>query len=378
MNQAENAVLAGIEAFRAGLPVLRPEVVDPLTAAAARALVREGESENTVASYQAGIRYWAAWHQLRFGQPLDVPVSTAAVVQFIVDHVEIRLAPDQPSSFMPAQLDQALVALKVKGKLGPPTLATLLHRISVLSKLHSIREVENPCASAPVRELLKSARKAFARRGIRQDQKDALTADKLRLVLATCDESLKGKRDRALLHFAWSSGGRRRSEAVQASFDNVRRLAPGQFVYTLGVTKTNQSGELRPEDQKPVIGEAGLALEAWLSAARIQSGALFRSLSRGGKVGPALSEAAVREIVKSRCAQAGLGGNYSAHSLRSGFVTEAGRQRVPVGDAMAMSGHHNVGIFMRYYRASELMTSAAANIYASAKPTTSPNEPDEP
>ena len=34
--------------------------------------------------------------------------------------------------------------------------------------------------------------------------------------------------------------------------------------------------------------------------------------------------------------------SYSAHSLRSGFITEAGRQQVPLGDAMAMTGHASV------------------------------------
>jgi hypothetical protein len=34
----------------------------------------------------------------------------------------------------------------------------------------------------------------------------------------------------------------------------------------------------------------------------------------------------VRAIVKRRAALAGLDGDFSAHSLRSGFMTEAGRQ----------------------------------------------------
>jgi hypothetical protein len=40
----------------------------------------------------------------------------------------------------------------------------------------------------------------------------------------------------------------------------------------------------------------------------------------------------VRDIVKKRCALAGLEGDFSAHSLLSGFVTDAGRQRLPLGD----------------------------------------------
>lgn len=42
-------------------------------------------------------------------------------------------------------------------------------------------------------------------------RKEALTRDVLEMLLASCDDSLRGLRDQALLLFAWASGGRRRS-----------------------------------------------------------------------------------------------------------------------------------------------------------------------
>jgi integrase len=47
-------------------------------------------------------------------------------------------------------------------------------------------------------------------------RKRAATREVLEAMLATCDDSLAGVRDRALLHFAWGSGGRRRSEVAAA------------------------------------------------------------------------------------------------------------------------------------------------------------------
>lgn len=41
---------------------------------------------------------------------------------------------------------------------------------------------------------------------------------------------------------------------------------------------------------------------------------------------------------------AGLSGDFSAHSLRSGFVTEAVRQDVPLAEAM--TGHRTVQSLM--------------------------------
>ncbi|SDC43941.1 hypothetical protein SAMN05444679_10370 [Variovorax sp. CF079] len=78
------------------------------------------------------------------------------------------------------------------------------------------QKLANPCADPLVREFLARTRRAYAQRGARPKRQRALTKDPLQLLLATCDESLRGKRDRALLLFAWATGGRRRSEARAA------------------------------------------------------------------------------------------------------------------------------------------------------------------
>ena len=73
-------------------------------------------------------------------------------------------------------------------------------------------------------------------------------------------------------------------------------------------------------------------------------------MRRGGVIGEPLSAAAVRDIVKKRCELAGLGDKFSAHSLRSGFVTEAGRQQVPLGETMALTGHRSTSSVIGYFR----------------------------
>jgi integrase len=59
----------------------------------------------------------------------------------------------------------------------------------------------------------------------------------------------------------------------------------------------------------------------------------------------------VRDIVKERCALAGIEGRFSAHSLRAGFVTEAGKQNMPLPETMAMTGHQSVATVVGYFRA---------------------------
>lgn len=76
-------------------------------------------------------------------------------------------------------------------------------------------------------------------------------AEPLEELLATCDDSLVGQRDRALLLFAWASGGRRRSEVTSATVESLQRITGG-YVYDLARSQTNQSGDDRAENHKPV------------------------------------------------------------------------------------------------------------------------------
>ncbi|TSH98170.1 site-specific integrase [Verticiella sediminum] len=323
-------------------------------------MLREGGSDNTVASYRAAIRYWAAWHELRFGAALELPVSVRAVLQFIADHVQHADAAGLRHD-LPADLDARLVKMGVKRALGPFKLSTVQHRLAVLSEAHESQGQPNPCRDRVVGTLMARARSAYARRGARPARKDALTREPLEAILDTCDDSLIGLRDRALLLFAWASGGRRRSEVVQASFENTRRTPDG-YLFTLVYSKTNREGSVRADTYKPIVGRAAQALDAWLAAAGIRDGALFRRVRRGGVLGGPLSAESVRRIVRTRCELAGLEGDYAAHSLRSGFVTEAGRQGLPLGEVMAMTGHASVSSVVAYHRAGSAVTSRAARL----------------
>lgn len=333
------------------VPTLDLHALPALTEQAVHELLREGESLNTRLSYRSALRYWAAWFQLRYGTAITLPLPVHCVKQFVVDHAE-RLTEQGLRHELPAAIDQALVEAGFKGKTGPMALNTLVHRVAVLSKAHQLRQLSNPCQDEQLKELLSKTRKAYVKRGQVPAKKDALTKDPLLALLQTCDDSLKGLRDRALLLFAWSSGGRRRSEVSAADMKFLKRDGPAAFTYTLLHSKTNQSGRELPENFKPVHGIAGEALQAWLAASGITTGAVFRAVRKGGHLGAPLSPAAVRDIVRQRCVLAGVEGDFSAHSLRSGFVTEALRQSTPLAETMGMTGHRSVATLLGYSRLS--------------------------
>ncbi|WP_077033405.1 tyrosine-type recombinase/integrase [Pelomonas sp. KK5] len=354
------------------VPALDPDAIAPMTADAVNALLAEGESENTVRSYRTALRYWAAWFWLRYGQAIELPVPTAVILQFIVDHLERRTASGLESS-LPVTVDQVLVQNGVKSKLGPLALTTVRHRLSVLSKAHQLKNLDSPVHDPKVRELLTKSRRAYAKRGVQPDKKAALTLEPLQAMLATCDDSLRGVRDRALLLFGWASGGRRRSEVTAATIENTRKVGPRAYSFTLLHSKTNQTGVARSDSEKPVLNEAADALSAWLRRSGIVTGPIFRRIRRGEKVGEPLAAAAVRDIVRERAALAGLPDDFAAHSLRSGFVTEAARQNISLGETMSMTGHTSPATLVGYFRAAESQRSAAARLFSGA---TKPGEPD--
>jgi integrase len=345
------------------LKALSPDVLAPMAQQAIDELLLEGTSANTDASYRAALRYWAAWYALRYHQSMKVPVSPEAVLQFIVDHAR-RTTGSGVRSELPEAIDEALVAGGYKAKTGPMALSTLNHRLSVLSSLHrKTPGLENPCSDPRVRELIARTRRAHAKRGERPRGKAALTLEPLEAMVATCDDTLKGLRDRAVLLVGWASGGRRRSEIVGIHCEDLRRIAEDEYLFELGASKTNQAGIAQADDIKPIVGAAGKALSDWLAASGIVTGPVFRSIDKGGSLRGPLSAAAVRSIVKERGLLAGLAGDFSAHSLRSGFVTEAARQQIPLGETMAMTGHRSVPTVMRYFRAGSVAQSRAAKLF---------------
>lgn len=364
----------------AGVPVLSTDELSPSAMAALRDLLDQGESPNTVRSYRSAMRYWAAWFSLRYGRRLELPLPVTVVLQFIVDHGQRQDDAGRLLHDLPEAVDRALVAAGHKAALGAPTLSTLTHRVSVLSKIHQIQGLPNPCDDGRVRELTARLRRGYARRGTAQPHaKPALTREPLEALLDTCDESLAGLRDRALLLFAFSSGGRRRSEVTAATLENTRPAprSPGlpdepAFIHLLGVSKSNQSGRTRADSHKPVVGQAAWALQAWLDAWRQHNaargrpapeGAIFRRIRKGGTIAEPLTPQAVRSIVQARAALAGLdAAGFSAHSLRSGFVTEAAAQNIPMPETMALTGHRSPSSVIGYFRQGEVLGMKAARL----------------
>jgi hypothetical protein len=52
-------------------------------------------------------------------------------------------------------------------------------------------------------------------------------------------------------------------------------------------------------------------------------------------------------------------------------VTEAGRQNVPIKEAMGLTGHRSLVTFMRYFQTGAILQTRAANLFSSSVASTS-------
>jgi integrase len=322
-----------------------PEAVS----AKARAILDEGTPEATRRAYRGDLAYWEAWARAATGEPLPWPVPTALALAFVAEHV---------AGLEPA-VEASLLAAGVKARPGPHRVATVTRRLAALSAVHRAAGLPSPAEDSRVRTLLSKARRRARDRGETPRKALALHLDRLERLLAVCGDDLRGLRDRALLLFAFASGGRRRSEVAAARIEDLEPVEDG-FLYRLPGSKTDPEGR---GVELPVLGRAGRALAAWLAAGALAEGRIFRSIDRHGNLGTSLTPKAVALILKRRAGAAGLDPDaVSGHSLRSGFVTEAGRQGKPLPDAMALSTHRSVAVAVGYHQAGAVLENSTARL----------------
>lgn len=229
--------------------------------------------------------------------------------------------------------------------------STLTRRVSAIAQAHGVAGHESPTHSALVRKALSGIRRA---KGTAPDAKAPVTVEDLRAITRDhLPEGAKGTRDRALLLIGFA-GAFRRSELAGIDREHVDFVSEG-VVITLPKSKTDQEGAGRKvaiqsgndADTCPVR-----ALRAWLTAAGIDSGPVFRPVNRHGQVGSArLTGKSVALVVKHYMARIGKDeAAYAGHSLRAGLATAAALAGVQERDIMRQTGHKSVDMVRRYIR----------------------------
>ena len=246
-------------------------------------LIEASVSANTRRSYLAVlVRYdeWLDNHPVHGAETTD-----AAIAEYLTQRYE--------EGKSPATCEQVVAALRFR------------------AKLHGTDSPTGPVTA----RVLAGIRRKGRHRGRGQVRGVSLEMAEQVADLAARDGTVAGLRDAALI-LTGSEGMLRVSELAGLLAGDLDYAADGSGRLTIRSSKTDQEGTGRVLFLGPVAVQR---VQEWVRAAGIDEGPLFRRLHRGERVGDAaLSTASIRDIIKFRCARAGITGYISGHSLRVG------------------------------------------------------------
>ncbi|NTF91619.1 site-specific integrase [Agrobacterium rhizogenes] len=334
-------------------------------------LVERGMGDNTLRALTSDLAYLEAWGMAATGTSLPWPAPEALLLKFVAHHLwdpEKRAA--DADHGMPDDVDEKLRRQGFLKSVGPHAPDTVRRRLASWSTLTKWRGLDGAFASPALKSAIRLAVRAVPRTRRRKSAK-AVTSDVLAKLLATCaTDSLRDIRDRAILMVAFASGGRRRSEVAGLRCEQLTVEPPIEvpdgpplpsLAIHLGRTKTTNGEE---DEVVYLTGRPVEALSAWLAAAKIDKGSVFRGIGRWGTVSRrALDPQSVNAILKQRAEMAGLdAGEFSAHGLRSGYLTEAANRGIPLPEAMEQSRHRSVQQASSYYNSATRRSGRAARL----------------
>lgn len=364
-----------LDTIAAVLPMeRRDELAGLLTdqdVATLRHLVNEGMGDNTLRALTSDLAYLQAWSLAATRRSLPWPAPEALLLKFVAHHLwDPAKRENDPEHGMPAEIEQNLRDQGFLKVIGPHAPDTVRRRLATWSTLTKWRGLTGAFSSPALKSAIRLAVRASPRARKRKSAK-AVTGEILTKMLATCSGgSLRDIRDQAILMVAFASGGRRRSEIAALRVEQVSveppidmqdgPALPSRAIH-LGRTKTSGADH---EEVVYLTGRPVDALNAWLCAAKIDMGSVFRAIDRWGNVSlRELDPKAINDIVKQRAETAGLDPrDFSAHGLRSGYLTEAANRGIPLPEAMEQSRHRSVQQASSYYNNAARRTGRASRL----------------
>lgn len=286
--------LAALVPFAAALPPGLELLIERLEQHARAA--RGAFADNTVRALAADSRIFAAW--CRGAGRAMLPATPETVAAFIDAQGETKAR------------------------------ATVERYRSSIAALHRAAGLQNPCADEIVRLAVKRMNRA---KGRRQTQAEPLNRTSIarmlevktpgrlhrRVTEAKRDTPLIALRNAALVAVAYDTL-LRRSELVSLYIGDLQKGADGAGTVLVRRSKADQEGE---GAIKYLALDTMEHIDAWLTAAQLTSGPLFRPLTKGGRVGEAaLGAGEVARVFRDLATAAGL----KLARLPSGHSTRVG------------------------------------------------------
>ena len=256
----------------------------------------------------------------------------------------IRFCANKPLEALPAQQETVATFLLDTLNQGIKS-STVKRKVSSISAVHRLLSLPDPTKHPEVRI---TQRKIYRQLGTRFDQAYPVTRTMLEKMLSVCDPDLHGLRNRALLLTAYESM-RRRSELVALRIEDIEWGAHNSAAILLRRSKTDQAGQGK---WIQLSATAGQALEAWLAAANLEFGYIFRGVRANDEVTESLCESRVSRIYKSLAEKANVDPRViqqiSAHSMRVGAAQDQLVEGASLAQIMVRGGWSKPDTVMRY------------------------------
>jgi integrase len=290
----------------------------------ARDFASASRAPNTLRAYRAAWDGFEAWCARRGLEPM--PASPGTVALYLTD--------------------RAQQGVKV---------STLRLALAAIGAAHQAAGVE---FNAKHRDLVAVWSGIRRQLGVRPERKAPVLGDDLKAMLGSIDRaSVGGKRDAALILIGFGAA-LRRSELVALDVGDVTVSREGLKVLVRR-SKTDQESvgvEIaitrgRGPETCPVV-----AYQAWIEAAGLSEGPVFRRVRKNGLVGAdRLTDRSVADLVKKLAEAAGLDPErFSGHSLRAGLATSAALAGAGLTSIMKQTRHKSVDVAKTYIRDADL------------------------
>ena len=272
----------------------------------------------------------------------------------------LNATPDEVAGFF---IELATQPSPASGKIL--SLGTLTLYRSAINRCFVDANKASPTAHSQVSVVLKGLARL---RGGTTRQVKALREHHIAAMLRVCPDTLIGRRDAAFLAIGFAAA-LRRSELCNLGVADVEWVQGGLsedghsgIVIHIRKSKTDQFGTGQrvavPEGKKirPVA-----RLRSWLRSSGIQDGFLFQTMRKNGSLtGSPLHHSDIPRLVKRYVAAIGLNPkDFSAHSLRAGFVTSAAAHHARLDKIMEITRYTNPATVLKYIRDADAFTDHA-------------------
>jgi site-specific recombinase XerD len=230
-------------------------------------------------------------------------------------------------------------------------IGTIRRAATVIRRLHQLSAVADPTLSLDVQfAIRRAARQTFER----PKQALGLTIDLRDALIATCASDLRGLRDRALLAVGFEALSRG-SELAALNVDDLTNSKAEGGALLISRGKTDHTGYGRIV----VLSRSTTSkLQAWLEAADIGRGPLFRPIYQNTVVSRRLHVRSISQILKERARLAGMSvdqvASISSHSLRIGGAQQLTMDGHQLPQVMRAGGWRSVTTVSRYIELAEI------------------------